>query len=154
MQPDLGSGLSRSARFKPRTMVGAIMPGKRFRIVIEKDEGGEFLGSFSELPGFHALSWSDDEFLQRIRTAVEGYRQSTRPAEILGRRTPPWASERVARKSWIQFEEVLSAPPSHPTPNSPRTPNGRATKRPRRVRNRTSSRMAYRRSNADRSSSH
>jgi len=42
-----------------------------FRVVIERDADGYFVGSVPELPGCHTQAKSLDELMKRIREAIE-----------------------------------------------------------------------------------
>jgi predicted RNase H-like HicB family nuclease len=50
-----------------------------FNVVVERDEDGYYVASVVELPGCHTQSKSLDQLTRRIREAIEGYLEVSRP---------------------------------------------------------------------------
>jgi predicted RNase H-like HicB family nuclease len=44
---------------------------RQFDVVIERDEGGLYVGSVPQLPGCHSQGRTLDELMERMREAVE-----------------------------------------------------------------------------------
>ena len=61
---------------------------QKFNVVIESDAEGYYVASVPALPGCHTQAKSLDKLMERIREAVELYRevdkQSTEPLEFVG----------------------------------------------------------------------
>ncbi len=49
------------------------MMGRKYSVVIEKDEDGYFVASVPSLPGCHTQAKSLDELMKRIKEAIELY---------------------------------------------------------------------------------
>jgi predicted RNase H-like HicB family nuclease len=47
--------------------------GRKYSVVIEKDEDGYFVASVPSLPGCHTQAKSLDELMKRIKEAIELY---------------------------------------------------------------------------------
>lgn len=46
---------------------------REFRVVIERDEEGWYIGSVPALPGCHSQARSLDVLMERVREAIEAY---------------------------------------------------------------------------------
>lgn len=64
----------------------------RYRVLIEQDEDGMFVGEVPSLPGCVSQGKTRNELLDNVREAIEGYIESL---EAHGEPVPPSISEEV-----------------------------------------------------------
>ncbi|MBX3176181.1 MAG: type II toxin-antitoxin system HicB family antitoxin [Candidatus Hydrogenedentes bacterium] len=64
----------------------------RYRVLIEQDEDGTFVGEVPSLPGCVSQGKTRNELLDNVREAIEGYIESL---EAHGEPVPPSISEEV-----------------------------------------------------------
>lgn len=55
--------------------------GKRYTVIVEKDEAGWLVSGVVELPGCHTQAKTMDELLARTREAIKAYREATKEPE-------------------------------------------------------------------------
>ena len=65
----------------------------RYRVLIEQDEDGMFVGEVPSLPGCISQGKTRNELLDNVREAIEGYIESL---EAHGEPVPPSISVRLA----------------------------------------------------------
>jgi len=55
--------------------------GRRFTVIVEKDEDGYYVGSVAELPGCHTQAKSLDKLIKRMREAISLYLEVEKPVK-------------------------------------------------------------------------